>query len=59
EEFVTVYAHNQVNLVEEGTRVEKGKIIAKVGQTGRASGPHLHFEIRKNNKAIDPFLVLK
>jgi murein DD-endopeptidase MepM/ murein hydrolase activator NlpD len=59
EEFVTVYAHNQVNLVEEGMRVEKGKIIAKVGQTGRASGPHLHFEIRRNNKAIDPLLVLK
>jgi murein DD-endopeptidase MepM/ murein hydrolase activator NlpD len=59
EEFVTVYAHNQVNLVEEGMRVEKGKIIAKVGQTGRASGPHLHFEIRRNNQAIDPFLVLK
>jgi murein DD-endopeptidase MepM/ murein hydrolase activator NlpD len=54
EELVTVYAHNQVNLVEEGTWAERGQIIGKVGQTGRASGPHLHFEIRKNNKAIDP-----
>ena len=59
EEFVTVYAHNQVNLVEEGTWVEKGQIIGKVGQTGRASGPHLHFEIRRNNKAVDPMLFLK
>jgi len=59
EEFVTVYAHNQVNLVEEGTWVEKGQIIGKVGQTGRATGPHLHFEIRKNNKAVDPLLFLK
>jgi len=59
EEFVTVYAHNQVNLVEEGTWVEKGQIIGKVGRTGRATGPHLHFEIRKNNKAIDPLLFLK
>lgn len=59
EEYVTVYAHNQVNLVEEGTWVEKGQVIAKVGQTGRASGPHLHFEIRKNNKAMDPMLFLK
>jgi len=59
DEFVTVYAHNQVNLVEEGMRVEKGQTIGKVGQTGRASGPHLHFEIRKNNKAVDPFLFLK
>jgi murein DD-endopeptidase MepM/ murein hydrolase activator NlpD len=59
EEYVTVYAHNQMNLVEEGTRVEKGQIIGKVGRTGNASGPHLHFEIRKNNKAMDPLLFLK
>jgi murein DD-endopeptidase MepM/ murein hydrolase activator NlpD len=59
EEFVTVYAHNQVNLVEEGAWVEKEQIIGKVGQTGRASGPHLHFEIRKNNKPVDPLLFLK
>jgi murein DD-endopeptidase MepM/ murein hydrolase activator NlpD len=59
DEFVTVYAHNQVNLVEEGMRVEKGQAIGKVGQTGRASGPHLHFEIRRNNKAVDPMPFLK
>src|SRR4030043_228287 len=59
EEYVTVYAHNQVNLVEEGAWVEKGQIIGKVGQTGKASGPHLHFEIRKNNRAVDPLLFLK
>jgi murein DD-endopeptidase MepM/ murein hydrolase activator NlpD len=59
EEFVTVYAHNQVNLVEEGGWVERGQIIGKVGQTGRATGPHLHFEIRKNNKAVDPLMFLK
>jgi len=59
EEFVSVYAHNQANLVEEGTWVEKGQIIGKVGQTGRASGPHLHFEIRRNNKAVDPMLFLR
>jgi murein DD-endopeptidase MepM/ murein hydrolase activator NlpD len=59
DEFVTVYAHNQVNLVEEGGWVEKGQIIGKVGQTGRATGPHLHFEIRRNNKAVDPLLYLK
>jgi murein DD-endopeptidase MepM/ murein hydrolase activator NlpD len=59
EEYVTVYAHNQVNLVEEGAWAEKGQIIGKVGQTGKATGPHLHFEIRKNNKALDPLLFLK
>jgi murein DD-endopeptidase MepM/ murein hydrolase activator NlpD len=58
-EFVTVYAHNQVNLVEEGAWVERGQVIGKVGQTGRATGPHLHFEIRKNNRAVNPFLYLK
>lgn len=59
EELVSVYAHNQVNLIEEGMWVERGQIIGKVGQTGRASGPHLHFEIRKNNKAVDPLMFLK
>ena len=59
EEYVTVYAHNQVNLIEEGTWAEKGQIIGKVGQTGRATGPHLHFEIRKNNNALDPLPFLK
>lgn len=59
EEFVTIYAHNQVNLVEEGVWVEKGQVIGKVGQTGRTSGPHLHFEIREKNRAVDPLSFLK
>ncbi len=59
EELVTVYAHNQMNLVEEGSSVERGQTIGRVGQTGRATGPHLHFEIRKNNKAVDPMPFLK
>jgi len=59
DEFVTIYAHNQMNLVEEGQWVERGQIIGRVGQTGRVTGPHLHFEIRKNNKAVDPILYLK
>ncbi len=59
EEFVTVYGHNEVNLVEEGDWVERGHTIGKVGQTGRATGPHLHFEIRRNNRAVDPLLFLR
>jgi murein DD-endopeptidase MepM/ murein hydrolase activator NlpD len=59
EEWVTVYAHNQVNLVEEGNWVERGQTIGRVGQTGRATGPHLHFEIRRKNKAVDPMPFLK
>jgi murein DD-endopeptidase MepM/ murein hydrolase activator NlpD len=59
DEFVTVYAHNETNLVEEGSWVERGQMIGKVGQTGRATGCHLHFEIRRNNRAVDPLLFLK
>ena len=59
EDYVTVYAHNQVNLVEEGMWVERGQVIGKVGNTGRATGAHLHFEIRKNNRAVDPLPYLK
>ena len=56
--FITVYAHNDVNNVAEGMKVERGQIIGRVGSTGRASGSHLHFEIRKNNRPIDPRLLL-
>jgi murein DD-endopeptidase MepM/ murein hydrolase activator NlpD len=59
EEFVTVYAHHETNLVEEGAAVKEGQVIAKAGQTGRATGPHLHFEIRKNNRAVDPLPLLR
>lgn len=56
--FSSVYAHNAVNLVREGDRVQKGQLIARVGRTGRAKGAHLHFEIRNHNRPIDPLLVL-
>lgn len=56
--IVSVYAHNQVNLVREGQQVGKGEVIAKVGSTGRVTGPHLHLEIRKNNTAQDPLRYL-
>ena len=56
--FSSVYAHNAMNLVREGDRVEKGQVIAQVGRTGRAKTPLLHFQIRNHNKPIDPLLVL-
>jgi murein DD-endopeptidase MepM/ murein hydrolase activator NlpD len=56
--FVTAYAHNDAMLVRKGDRVRKGQVIAKVGQTGSASEPQLHFEIRQNLKAIDPVALM-
>ena len=42
------------NLVKPGDWVEKGASIARVGTSGRSTGPHLHFEVRKNGEKIDP-----
>ena len=50
----TIYAHNSKNLVSEQKSVRKGEKIALVGQTGKATGPHLHFEIRKGSEPVDP-----
>jgi lipoprotein NlpD len=55
---MTVYAHNEANLVRLGDLVKKGQPIASVGQTGTATGPHLHFEYRLKGKAINPRDVL-
>ena len=52
--YHTVYAHNKQNYVNKGQKVGQGEVIAQVGSSGRSSGPHLHFEIRKNNRVRDP-----
>jgi len=50
----TRYAHNQKNLVKEGDMVKKGQTIAQLGSSGRSTGPHVHFEVRKDGKALNP-----
>jgi len=57
---VTLYAHMAPNsrLVSKGDRVSRGQAIGKVGQTGNASGPHLHFEVRINGRPVNPFKYL-
>jgi murein DD-endopeptidase MepM/ murein hydrolase activator NlpD len=56
--FVTVYAHNLENLVETGDRVSGSTIIATVGRTGRATTPHLHFEVRHEGMVYNPLHLL-
>jgi len=53
------YAHLSKVLVKKGQRVMAGDVVAKSGNTGRSTGPHLHYEIRKNGKAINPMRILK
>jgi murein DD-endopeptidase MepM/ murein hydrolase activator NlpD len=56
--IMTVYAHNEINLVREGDKVLQGQQIATMGATGNATGPHLHFEYRIKGNAINPRKVL-
>lgn len=57
-DFLTIYAHNMVNLVNVGELVKQRQVIAKIGQSGNATVSHLHFEIRYLNKTIDPLEYL-
>lgn len=52
--YVTRYAHNQENLVAVGDTVTQGQTIALLGSTGRSTGPHVHFEVHRNGRAVDP-----
>jgi murein DD-endopeptidase MepM/ murein hydrolase activator NlpD len=56
--YVTVYAHNEENLVQPGMRVAPGDPIATIGRTGRATAHHLHFEIRRNGAVYNPLYLL-
>lgn len=54
EGYVTRYGHNKTNLSKVGDLVKKGQVIAKMGSTGRSTGPHVHFEVYKNGRNVDP-----
>ena len=56
--LTTVYAHNRENLVQNGVHVHRGETIANIGQTGKTTGPNLHFEVRRNKVARDPLAFL-
>jgi murein DD-endopeptidase MepM/ murein hydrolase activator NlpD len=57
--YVSLYAHQSRIRVKKGQQVKKGQVIGYVGSTGRSTGPHLHFGLYKNGRAVDPLKVLK
>lgn len=57
--IVTLYAHNSALTVKVGQYVKRGNTIAKAGSTGNSTGPHLHFEVRKNGAYVDPLPWVK
>lgn len=56
--YSTVYAHNQDNFAMRGARVNRGDELAEVGTTGNSTGPHLHFEVRLDDRPLDPLSCL-
>lgn len=52
--YATRYGHNQRNVVKVGDKVKKGELIALMGSSGRSTGPHVHFEVLRNGKAVNP-----
>jgi murein DD-endopeptidase MepM/ murein hydrolase activator NlpD len=52
--YVTLYGHNARNLVRQGDSVQKGQAIAIIGSTGRSTGTHVHFEVERNGKPVNP-----
>lgn len=55
----TRYAHNSSNLVKAGDVIKKGQVIALAGSTGRSTAPHVHFEVYKNGRVVDPSTYIR
>jgi murein DD-endopeptidase MepM/ murein hydrolase activator NlpD len=56
--FITRYAHNEKTLVNVGDAVTRGEPIALMGSSGRSTGPHVHFEVLKNGRQVDPLTFI-
>ena len=56
--YVTLYAHNSAFVVKEGDIVRAGQVVAKAGSTGRSTGPHVHFEVHKEGRPVNPRVFL-
>jgi len=57
--YVTRYGHNQMVHVQVGEAIKRGQVIAKLGSTGRSTGPHVHFEVIKDGARIDPMKFIE
>lgn len=57
--YLTRYAHNRENLVEVGDRVDKDQQVARLGSTGRSTGPHVHFEVVKDGRIVNPWKFIR
>jgi murein DD-endopeptidase MepM/ murein hydrolase activator NlpD len=57
--YVTRYGHNKEIRVRTGDRVERGQVIGLVGSTGRSTGPHVHFEVLRDGKVVNPRRYLR
>lgn len=57
--YVTRYGHNQQNMVQVGDTVKKGQVLALMGSSGRSTGPHVHFEVIRDGRVVNPIKYVR